>query len=237
MVLFFVPDTSWNQFSWFLSCPGTHQLDPPCTVLRCPFCAKSPEKVKKTLQQCSHLWCRRCRSDLPLTLPHTELWRLLRFAGWTDRAQLLCSHDHEDSQALQTDLLSTWKTCCIKSYLTAQSKVSTSFAKSLIVISMQYHVWTSKFHIGFRFMSCFCLNIFDNAFFDQVLHAVHILLEANLLITRLRGVEAKELCDLGAIGGVLMHTKLQAFAKGFVELLVVILSGFSGFISVTATIT
>ena len=86
-------------------------------------------------------------------------------------------------------------------------------------------------------MSCFCLNIFDNAFFDQVLHAVHILLEANLLITRLRGVEAKELCDLGAIGGVLMHTKLQAFAEGFVELLVVILSGFSGFISVTATPT
>ena len=55
------------------------------------------------------------------------------------------------------------------------------------------------------------------------LHAVHILLEANLLVARLGGVESQELRNLGAIGAVLMHTKLQAFAKCFVELLVIIL--------------
>mmetsp|Transcript_36757 Transcript_36757/g.79203 ORF Transcript_36757/g.79203 Transcript_36757/m.79203 type:complete len:528 (+) Transcript_36757:116-1699(+) len=55
------------------------------------------------------------------------------------------------------------------------------------------------------------------------LHAIHVLLEADLLITRLGGVEAQELCNLGAVGGVFMHPELQALAECLVELLVIIL--------------
>mmetsp|Transcript_50154 Transcript_50154/g.82618 ORF Transcript_50154/g.82618 Transcript_50154/m.82618 type:complete len:468 (+) Transcript_50154:273-1676(+) len=55
------------------------------------------------------------------------------------------------------------------------------------------------------------------------LHAVNILLEADLLITRLGGVEAQELCNLGAVGGVFMHPELQALAERLVKLLVIIL--------------
>ena len=58
------------------------------------------------------------------------------------------------------------------------------------------------------------------------LHAIHVLLEADLLITRLGGVEAQELCNLGAVGGIFMHPKLQALAKCFVKFLVVILQAF-----------
>ena len=58
------------------------------------------------------------------------------------------------------------------------------------------------------------------------LHAVHVLLEADLLITRLGGVEAQELCNLGAVGGVFMHPQLQTLSKCLVELLVIILQGF-----------
>eukprot|EP00438_Fugacium_kawagutii_P014462 Skav223509 [mRNA] locus=scaffold1160:207113:215164:+ [translate_table: standard] len=56
-----------------------------------------------------------------------------------------------------------------------------------------------------------------------LLHAVNILLQADLLVARFGGVEAKELGNLGAVGGVFMHPKLQALAKSLVELLVVVL--------------
>merc|ERR1712241_1186895 len=55
------------------------------------------------------------------------------------------------------------------------------------------------------------------------LHAVNILLEPNQLITRFGGMKTQQLCFLGAVGGFLMHTKLQAFAELLIELLVVIL--------------
>merc|ERR1712066_607771 len=56
-----------------------------------------------------------------------------------------------------------------------------------------------------------------------LLHAVHVLLEAYLLIARLGGVETQELSDFGAVGGVLVDAELQALAELLVELLVVVL--------------
>ena len=74
-----------------------------------------------------------------------------------------------------------------------------------------------------------CSNAFASDVEDVVLsflHAVHVLLQADLLIARLGGVEAKELCNLGAVGGIFMHPKLQALAKCFLKFLVVILQAF-----------
>merc|ERR1712078_370290 len=42
-----------------------------------------------------------------------------------------------------------------------------------------------------------------------LLHAIHILLKADLLITRLGGVIAHELCNLGSVGGILMDAQLD----------------------------
>merc|ERR1719232_1867273 len=55
-----------------------------------------------------------------------------------------------------------------------------------------------------------------------LLHSVYILLQANLLITRLGCVEAEELGNLSPVCGVFMHAKLEALAKLLVELLVVV---------------
>merc|ERR1719284_1185027 len=55
------------------------------------------------------------------------------------------------------------------------------------------------------------------------LHAVDVFLQADLLIPRLGCVEPQQFSDLGSVRGVLMDTKLQALAKLFIELLVVIL--------------
>ena len=56
-----------------------------------------------------------------------------------------------------------------------------------------------------------------------LLHTIDVLLEADQLITRLGGLVAEELCDLHTVGGILVHTKLEAFTELFVELLVVVL--------------
>mmetsp|Transcript_77935 Transcript_77935/g.170723 ORF Transcript_77935/g.170723 Transcript_77935/m.170723 type:complete len:651 (-) Transcript_77935:325-2277(-) len=56
-----------------------------------------------------------------------------------------------------------------------------------------------------------------------LLHAVDVLLQADLLIARLGGVPPQELGDLGAVGGVLVHAQLQALAELLVEFLVVVL--------------
>merc|ERR1712072_1171563 len=42
-----------------------------------------------------------------------------------------------------------------------------------------------------------------------LLHAIHILLKADLLITRLGGVIAHELCNLGSVGGILVDAQLD----------------------------
>merc|ERR1712070_1142134 len=55
------------------------------------------------------------------------------------------------------------------------------------------------------------------------LHAINILLKADLFITRLRSVVAHELSYLGPVGGVLMNSKLNVLGELLVELLVVIL--------------
>merc|ERR1719394_2327040 len=57
----------------------------------------------------------------------------------------------------------------------------------------------------------------------SLLHAVNVLLEADQLVPGLGGVEAQQLGNLGAVGGVLMDAKLEALAELLVELLVVIL--------------
>ena len=71
-----------------------------------------------------------------------------------------------------------------------------------------------------------CSNAFASDVENVVLsflHAVDILLQTDLLIARLGGVEAKELCNLRAVGGIFMHPELQALSKCFVKFLVVIL--------------
>jgi hypothetical protein len=54
------------------------------------------------------------------------------------------------------------------------------------------------------------------------LHAVHVLLEADLLVTRLGGVIAHELSHLCAVCGILMDAKLDILGELFIELLVVV---------------
>ena len=51
-----------------------------------------------------------------------------------------------------------------------------------------------------------------------LLHAVHVLLQADLLIARLGGVVAKQLRNLGAVGRVLVDAQLQALAELLIEL-------------------
>lgn len=48
-------------------------------------------------------------------------------------------------------------------------------------------------------------------------HAGDVVLERSLLLQRLGGVEAEELGELLAVGGVLMNTELDVLAKGLVE--------------------
>lgn len=50
-------------------------------------------------------------------------------------------------------------------------------------------------------------------------HAGNIVLERDELVARLGGVVAQELGKLGAVGRVLMDTKLEVLAKGLVEFL------------------
>merc|ERR1719498_139696 len=57
----------------------------------------------------------------------------------------------------------------------------------------------------------------------SLLHAINILLQADLFIARLRGVVAHKLRNFGPIGGVLMNSKLNVLGELLVELLVVIL--------------
>merc|ERR1719336_766195 len=54
------------------------------------------------------------------------------------------------------------------------------------------------------------------------LHAIDVLFKADLLIARFRAVVAHELCHLGAICRILMHTKFEALAKLLIELLVIV---------------
>merc|ERR1712238_405164 len=56
-----------------------------------------------------------------------------------------------------------------------------------------------------------------------LLHTVNILLETDLLVTRLGAVIAHQLGHLSTIRGVLMDTELQTLAELFIELLVIIL--------------
>ena len=56
-----------------------------------------------------------------------------------------------------------------------------------------------------------------------LLHAVHILLEADWLVARLRGWATYMFCNFGAVCGVLMDAELQALAKLLIEFLVVML--------------
>ena len=46
-----------------------------------------------------------------------------------------------------------------------------------------------------------------------LLHAIHVLLKADLLVTRLGGVVAQQLGHLGAVRGVLVHAQLEALAE------------------------
>merc|ERR1719345_644706 len=69
----------------------------------------------------------------------------------------------------------------------------------------------------------------SNAFTSDVinvvltlLHAINILLEANLLIARLGGVIAQELSNLHPVGGVFMDAKFDVLGELLVKLLVVI---------------
>ena len=77
----------------------------PCTGLRFPFCGVSPKMARKTLQQCSRPWCRRCHFVLPSCGPHTpwgwsahpQIWRCgsegvpQSWCGWC------CPHAHQVS--------------------------------------------------------------------------------------------------------------------------------------------
>ena len=55
-----------------------------------------------------------------------------------------------------------------------------------------------------------------------LLHAVYVLLEADLLITRLGGVVAHELCKLGAVGRIFMDSQFYVLGDLLVEPLLVI---------------
>ena len=55
-----------------------------------------------------------------------------------------------------------------------------------------------------------------------LLHVVYVLLEANLLITRLGDVVAHELCKLGAVGRIFMDSQFYVLGDLLVELLAVI---------------
>ena len=61
--------------------------------------------------------------------------------------------------------------------------------------------------------------------FVSLPHAVSILLQAELLVLRLGGVELQQFSNLGSDGGVVMILQLQALARLFVGLDVVILLG------------
>mmetsp|Transcript_26698 Transcript_26698/g.74554 ORF Transcript_26698/g.74554 Transcript_26698/m.74554 type:complete len:584 (+) Transcript_26698:103-1854(+) len=56
-----------------------------------------------------------------------------------------------------------------------------------------------------------------------LLHAVDVLLEADLFVTRLRALVPHQLRDLRAVCGILVHSELQALAELFVELFVIVL--------------
>merc|ERR1719327_1649916 len=56
-----------------------------------------------------------------------------------------------------------------------------------------------------------------------LLHAIDILLEADLLITRLRSVVAHELSNFGPVGRVLVNSKLDVLGELLIELLVIVL--------------
>merc|ERR1719399_990612 len=56
-----------------------------------------------------------------------------------------------------------------------------------------------------------------------LLHASDVLLEGGQLLTRLGGVVAQELGELGAVGGVLVDAELDVLGKALVELFVIIL--------------
>merc|ERR1719336_3258731 len=71
-----------------------------------------------------------------------------------------------------------------------------------------------------------CCNALAGNVIDVVLtllHPINILLEADLLVTRLRTVITHEFCNLCSVRGILMHTQLQALAELLVKLLVIIL--------------
>merc|ERR1712007_294254 len=56
-----------------------------------------------------------------------------------------------------------------------------------------------------------------------LLHAVDVLLEADLFVTRLRALVPHQLRDLRAVCGILVHSLPQALAELFVELFVIVL--------------
>jgi len=59
--------------------------------------------------------------------------------------------------------------------------------------------------------------------FLAFLHAIDVLLQGDGLLAGLGGLVAKEISDLGTVGGILMDTELQVLAELLVELHVVIL--------------
>merc|ERR1719424_75365 len=54
------------------------------------------------------------------------------------------------------------------------------------------------------------------------LHAVNILLEADLLIARLGGVVTQKFCNLHSVRGILMDAQLDVLGELFIELLVIV---------------
>merc|ERR1712032_1717729 len=57
----------------------------------------------------------------------------------------------------------------------------------------------------------------------SLLHAIDVFLEGDQLIAGLGGVETEQLSNLGPVGGILVHTKLEALAELLIEFFVVIL--------------
>merc|ERR1739846_173953 len=71
-----------------------------------------------------------------------------------------------------------------------------------------------------------CCNALASNVIDVVLtflHPINILLEADLLVARLRTVITHEFCNLCSVRGILVHAELQALAELLVKLLVIVL--------------